>query len=265
VTDPGGPPDLADLPALPTLGPVSRQAPPGGARRHWQRAVVTQARMETERARTLRLELPPGAARHVPGQHYVVRTARDDGSWAQRSYSVASAPDRQRAPGATRAIELTVELLDDGELSPFLHTVAVGDELEVRGPFGGWFIWRGEGPALLVGGGSGVVPLMSIQRFWRSGGRSLPLRMLYSVRNPDDVYYRDELGDETTLIYTRRAPAGSPRPPGRVDADGLRPLLIPGATCYVCGSAGFAEHASRLLVDLGVPAIDVRVERFGPS
>jgi ferredoxin-NADP reductase len=265
VIDPSEPTDLTELPPLPTIGPVSRRPPPGGARKPWRRAVVVSLRMETRQARTLRLEVPPEAPPHVPGQHYVVRTARDDGSWAQRSYSVASARDPHRATGAGRQIELTVELLVDGELSPFLHAVAVGDEVEVRGPFGGWFIWRGDGPALLVGGGSGVVPLMSMQRQWRSGGRRQPLRMLYSVRSPDDVYYRDELGEETTLIYTRRGPVGSTRRPGRVDADSLLPLLLPGATCYVCGSAGFAEHASRLLVDLGVPATDVRVERFGPS
>jgi ferredoxin-NADP reductase len=258
-------PSPAELPALPTLGPVSRQAPPGGARRPWQWASVAWARMETRQARTLRLELQPGSPPHVPGQHYVVRAARDDGSWAQRSYSVASAPDRKTAPGGLRMIELTVELLVDGELSPFLHTLAVGDEIEVRGPFGGWFIWRGEGAALLVGGGSGVVPLMSIARYWRACGRLEPLRMLYSVRSPDDVYYRDGLGEETTLLYTRRTPDGASRRPGRVGTDDLRPLLMPGATCYVCGSAGFAEHASQLLVELGIPATDVRVERFGPS
>jgi len=230
VTDP-----LADLPPLPALGPVSRQAPPGGAPRRWLPGVVVEVRAETRHARTLRLELPAGSPAHVPGQHYVVRLRRDDGSWAQRSYSVASAPERgdRNSPGRPRQIELTVERLDDGELSPYLHEVSPGDVLQVRGPFGGWFIWRGEGPALLIGGGSGVVPLMSMQRYWRSGGRRQPLRMVVSVR--------------------------------RLDAATLRPLLLPGATCYVCGSAGFAEHASTLLVELGVPAGDVRVERFGPS
>jgi ferredoxin-NADP reductase len=270
VTDP-----LADLPPLPTLGPVSRRAPVGGARRQWQPATVVEVRAETLHARTLRLDLPAGSPAHVPGQHYVVRVRRDDGSWAQRSYSVASAPalsaapDRGAAAGGDpqgpRQIELTVERLDAGELSPYLHQVSPGDVLQVRGPFGGWFIWRGEGPALLIGGGSGVVPLMSMQRYWRAGGRRQPLRMLLSVRTPADLFYAAELGEETTVVYTRQAPSDRPGPIGRLDAATLQPLLLPGATCYVCGSAGFAEHASALLVELGVPAGDVRVERFGPS
>ena len=280
----------ASLPPLPTLGAVSRRPPPGGARREWQDAVLVSAGWQTPRARTLLLELPPGTPAHVPGQHYVVRVARDDGSWAQRSYSVASAPERpvptapaQAGPalsgpqaGRGRRLELAVERLDDGELSPYLHEVSVGSTLQVRGPFGGWFIWRGDTPALLVGGGSGVVPLMSMQRWWRATGGRQPLRLVVSVRTPGDLWYREELGAETTVVYTRSAGQDSAgqaaawqdargRPPGRLDAGVLSAVLIPGATCYVCGSAGFAEHASRLLVELGVPATDVRVERFGPS
>jgi ferredoxin-NADP reductase len=106
---------------------------------------------------------------------------------------------------------------------------------------------------------------MSMQRAWREAGEDVPLRMVVSVRDPAQTWYPDELGPETTLVFTRRAPKGADRPAGRLDDAVLRPLLVPGATCYVCGSAGFAEHASRLLVDLGVPATDVRVERFGPS
>jgi ferredoxin-NADP reductase len=228
---------------------------------------VVSARPETVHARTLRLELPPGSPPHVPGQHYVVRVARDDGSWAQRSYSVASAPERSPAgrPDGGRHIELGIERLVGGELSPYLHEVPVGALVEVRGPFGGWFIWRGDTPVLLVGGGSGVVPLMAMHRHWRATGARVPLRMVLSVRTPDDLWYRDELGPETTVVHTRRAPTGSARPPGRLDAATLLPLLIPGATCYVCGSAGFAEHAGQLLVDVGVATGDVRVERFGPS
>jgi ferredoxin-NADP reductase len=223
------------------------------------------AHPEGTRGRTLRLQLPAATPPHIPGQHYAVRTARDDGSWAQRLYSVASAPERSVPPGAGRHVELTVDRLDGGELSPYLHQVQVGSRLQLRGPFGGWFIWRGEAPALLLGGGSGVVPLMSMHRHWRAVGEPVPLRMVVSIRTPQDIWYPDELGTETTLVFTRAAPEASVRPPGRLDADLLGPLLIPGATCYVCGSAGFAEHASRLLVDLGVSAGDVRVERFGPS
>jgi ferredoxin-NADP reductase len=227
---------------------------------------VRGGRDETGRARTLRLQLPPDAESHVPGQHYVVRAPRDDGSWAQRSYSVASAPDRGRE-GTGPVIELTVERLEDGELSPLLHAAEVGARISLRGPFGGWFLWRGDTPALLVGGGSGVVPLMSMYRHWHAGGRRAPLRLVVSVRAPDDLYYRDELLADpgtVTVVHTRVSPPGA-RPPGRLDAAVLEPLLVAGATCFVCGSAGFAEHASRLLVELGVPPTDVRVERFGPS
>ena len=265
-------PSLPDLPPLPSLGPVVRRVPPTGARRVWQTAVVVDVRSETAQARTVRLRLPPGSETHVPGQHWVVRVPRDDGSWAQRSYSAASAPDRQHATRGPE-IELTVELIEDGELSPVLHALDVGSTVTLRGPFGGWFLWRGDTPALLVGGGSGVVPLMAMYRSWRrarsSSGGPPPLRLVVSVRTPADLYYRDELlADDTgavTVVHTRAAPEGDPRPAGRLDAATLRPLLLPGATCYVCGSTGFAEHASRLLVELGVPATDVRVERVGPS
>jgi ferredoxin-NADP reductase len=258
---------LPTLPALPTLGPVTRRVPPAGARRAWQTAEVVQVRDETAQARTLRLRLPPGSETHVPGQHYVVRTPRDDGSWAQRSYSAASAPDRGE-PADGPHVELTVERLADGELSPMLHALTVGASVSLRGPFGGWFLWRGDTPALLVGGGSGVVPLMAMYRYRREGSTAAPLHLVVSVRTPADLFYRDELladGAGVTVVHTRVAPDGDPRPPGRLDAATLEPLLRPGATCFVCGSTGFAEHASRLLVDLGVPATDVRVERFGPS
>jgi ferredoxin-NADP reductase len=242
----------------------------------WQTAVVVGVRDETPSARTLRLRLPAGSESHVPGQHYVVRAPRDDGSWAQRSYSAASAPEQafRVHAGAGPHVELTVERLDDGELSPTLHALVAGAQLSLRGPFGGWFLWRGDTPALLVGGGSGIVPLMSMYRHWRETGRRQPLRLVVSVRTPDDLYYRDELlagggpGPDPAIVnvvHTRVAPAASTRPAGHLDAGTLERLLVPGATCYVCGSTGFAEHASRLLVDLGVPAGDVRTERFGPS
>ena len=260
------PTDLpTDLPPLPTLGPVTRRPPSTGARRAWEPAVVLDVRAETPTARTLRLGLPAGAQGHVPGQHYVVRVPGPDGAPAQRSYSVASAP-RAPGPDGLREIELTIERLDGGAVSPYLHDVVqVGDRLEVRGPFGGWFIWSGDTPVLLVGGGSGVVPLMAMVRHWRLGGRRMPLHLVLSVRTPQEVYYRDELGPETTVVHTRLAPPGDPRPAGRLAAADLQPLLVPGATCYVCGSAGFAEHASQLLVTCGVDRGLVRVERFGPS
>jgi ferredoxin-NADP reductase len=266
VTEPGGLPPLptiGGLPPLPTIGPVVRRVPPGGARREWQRARVEEVRTETALARTYRLRLPQGHP-HTPGQHYVVRVTADDGAVAQRSYSVASAPD----PGGL--VELTVERIADGDVSPYLHDeVRPGDELEVRGPFGGWFVWRGDTPALLVGGGSGVVPLMSMLRHWRATGRRSPLALVLSVRSPEDLFYAGEYGPETTLAWTRVAPPGAARPPRRLDGDLLEPVLAPlrdaGATVYVCGSAGFAEHASQLVVELGVKPQAVRVERFGPS
>jgi len=269
----GGPTGADGLPPLPTLGPVSRRAPAGGARRFWQQARVVGIRDETANARTFRLALPPGTGRHVPGQHYDVRLTAPDGSQAQRSYSVASAPELPdpAIPSDARPvhIELTVERIADGDVSPYLHDVIqVGDELEVRGPFGGWFIWRGDTPVLLIGGGSGVVPLMAMRRYWLAIGRPAALNLVVSVRTPEDLYYPDEYGDETTVVYSRKAPAQASRPAGRLAADVLEPLvtsLSPGTVAYVCGSAGFAEHASQLLVSLGVDRSAVRVERFGPS
>jgi ferredoxin-NADP reductase len=266
-------PSLGDLPALPTIGPVIRRPPEGGARREWQRAQVVDIRPETAEATTFRLRLP-APARHLPGQHHVVRVTADDGSQASRSYSAASAPEP--AGDGPGRLELTVERIADGDVSPYLHDeVAVGDEVELRGPFGGWFVWRGDTPALLVGGGSGVVPLMAIRRHWAATGRRQPLRLVVSVRRPEDLFYAGEYGDETTVLHTREAPAGG-RPAGRLGPDDLRPLLAGcrllgdgdsdgDGVAYVCGSAGFAEHASQLLVELGVPAGRVRVERFGPS
>jgi ferredoxin-NADP reductase len=231
----------------------------------WQAATVVAARRETARARTLRLALST-PERHLAGQHYVVRLRAPDGYTAQRSYSVASAPD------GSGEIDLTIERLDDGEVSGFLHDVVeVGDELEVRGPIGGWFVWRGDTPALLVGGGSGVVPLMSMLRLARGTGRPDLVRLVVSVRSPGDLYYADELpGPEVTVVYTREAPVvaaagGQVRPPGRLTLADLAPNVAPGATAYVCGSAGFADAASRLVVDAGVPVDAVRVERFGPT
>ncbi|GAA3604130.1 ferredoxin reductase [Kineosporia mesophila] len=251
------------LPALPTLGPVTRRVPPSGARRLWLPAVVTQVRDETARAKTFRLAIRgENVDRHLPGQHYDVRLTAPDGSTAQRSYSIAS------APGDGSEVELSVERIDDGEVSPYLHEeIGVGDEVEVRGPFGGWFVWRGDTPVLLLGGGSGVAPLMAMRRYWHTQGEPVPLRLLVSVRRPEDLYYRGEYGPETTVIHTRRAPDGDGRPVGRLTAADMEPLLaaVPGATAYVCGSAGFTEHASQLLVTLGLPAADVRIERFGPG
>jgi ferredoxin-NADP reductase len=226
----------------------------------WQTARVLAVRDETPRARTFRLALPEPRP-HVPGQHYVVRLTAPDGYTASRDYSVASAPDD------TGEIELTVERLDDGEVSEFLHDVVVpGDELEVRGPIGGFFAWDASGPALLVGGGSGVVPLMAMLRQARRLGRSDLVRLVVSARSPEDLYYADELpGPETTVIYTRQAPPDAGRAAGRLALADVAPLIRGGETAYVCGSPGFADGATAVLIEAGVPVESIRVERFGPS
>jgi ferredoxin-NADP reductase len=226
----------------------------------WRPATVVAIGTETPTAKTFRLRLAEPSP-HLAGQHYVVRLTAPDGYTASRSYSVASPPD------GSPEFDLTVERLENGEVSTFLHDVVEpGDELEVRGPIGGWFVWPGDGPAVLVGGGSGVVPLMAMLRQARRTGRSDLVRLLVSVRDPDTLYYADELpGPESTVVYTRQAPDGWSRPPGRVTAADLAPALMPDATAYVCGSAGFADFASDLLLDAGVPADRVRVERFGPT
>jgi len=252
-------PALTTLPALPSIGPVVRHLPVRGARQDWQSATVLAIERQTDRMTAFRLALPAGRP-HVPGQHMVLRLTAPDGYTAQRSYSITS------APGDGSHIELLVERLDGGEVSGYVHEeIRVGDRLDVRGPFGGWFVWNGNRPAMLFGGGSGVAPLVSMLRAHRDRGASVALRMVVSVRSPQDLPYAREFGDETTVVYTRRTPPGWHRPPGRVDAQTLRSALIPGATAYVCGSSGFAEGTSQLLVEAGVPPGDVRVERYGPT
>jgi ferredoxin-NADP reductase len=226
----------------------------------WQTARVLAVRDETPRARTFRLALPEPRP-HLAGQYYVVRLTAPDGYTASRDYSVASAPDD------TGEIELTVERLDEGEVSEFLHDVVVpGDELEVRGPIGGFFAWDASGPALLVGGGSGVVPLMAMLRHARRLGRPDLVRLVVSARSPEDLYYADELpGPETTVIYSRQAPPGAGRAAGRLAVADVAPLIRGGETAYVCGSPGFADAATTVLTEGGVPVGSIRVERFGPS
>ena len=242
---------------------MARAALPGGltaAPTRWQTATVVAIRAETRRAKTFRLRLE-APAHHLAGQHYVVRLTAPDGYTASRSYSVASAPD------GSAEIEITVERLEEGEVSTFLHDVVeLGDELEVRGPIGGWFVWDGSTPALLVGGGSGVVPLMAMLRLARRQGPDHPLRLVVSVRSPEELLYAGELpGPDATVVYTRRSPAGDARPPGRLTLADLPAPPAPGALAYVCGSTGFADAATALLVRSGIPAGAIRVERFGPT
>jgi ferredoxin-NADP reductase len=233
----------------------------------WQTATVVAIRPETARAKTFRMKLSEPTP-HLAGQHYIVRLTAPDGYSAARSYSVASPPDD------SGEIELTVEKLEDGEVSSFLHDdVIVGDEIEVRGPIGGWFVWNGDAPAILVGGGSGIVPLMAMIRSRVAAASDAPFRLLYSVRSPDTVWYRDELralsgAIGVTFVYTRTSPPDWPRPPRRIDATllaeaGWSSTLSP--TCYVCGPTSFVEHLGKLLIDSGHHSERIRTERFGPT
>ena len=226
----------------------------------WQTATVTNIVRETERAMSFRLRLTEPRS-HISGQHYVVRLTAPDGYVASRSYSIAS------PPGDPSEIVLTVERLDDGEVSTFLHDVVeIGDELEVRGPIGTWFTWDGETPSLLVGGGSGLVPLVSMLRHARLTGRADRLHLVASVRAPADLLYADELvGPEVVVVYSRTAPSGVARRPGRLVRADLPHDLAVFARILVCGSNGFANHVTTLLAAAGVPADRIRVERFGPS
>jgi ferredoxin-NADP reductase len=225
----------------------------------WQMATVVDVRVETPTAKTFRLQLPEPPTFRA-GQHYIIRLTAPDGYTASRSYSVASPPDD------SRDIELTVELLPGGEVSMFLHEVVMpGDQLEVRGPIGGWFVWDGDSPALLIGGGSGVVPLMSMLRLARNRGNSDLLRVVVSVRTPEMLYYQNELpGPETSVVYTRTTPPSFVRPAGRLTEADL-PACPPESLVYICGSPGFADAASELVLQHGVPVERVRIERFGPS
>jgi ferredoxin-NADP reductase len=237
----------------------------------WRAATLREKRRETATASTLIFDVPewPG---HDAGQHVDVRLRAPDGYTASRSYSIANAPGGDR-------IELTIEELADGEVSPYLaETLALGNALEMRGPIGGWFVWRPEQrePVQLIAGGSGIVPLMAMLRTRADAGSRAPFRLLYSVRSPQSVIYADELrelaaSDETlsiALIYTRVAPAQEGRPAGRIDAAAVTALTIPAdrhPACYVCGPTPFVEAASQLLVGAGHDDARIKTERFGPS
>ena len=233
---------------------------PGGPHLAWQSAEVVAIQPETPTAKTFRLRRSQ-PVRHRAGQHYVVRLTAPDGYTASRSYSVASAPDD--GPD----IDLTVERLEDGEVSMFLHDVVeIGDELEIRGPIGSWFVWDADSPAVLVGGGSGVVPLMAMLRLARRLGHQDLVRLVASVRRPEDLYYASEItGPETTVAYTRAAPPGTSRAVGRLRAADFDAAWLHDATPFVCGSPMFCDAVTNLLVDEGVEASRIRVERFGFS
>ncbi len=249
---------------------MARAAVPGGlrARRAWRPAVLADRRTETPSASTLVLEADEWSG-HLAGQHVDVRLTAEDGYQTARSYSLAAPADGHR-------LEITVQRTAGGEVSPFLvDDLAVGGRVEVRGPLGGWFVWRPSdlAPVLLVAGGSGVAPLMAMIRA-RAGASRAPFRLVYSVRTPEDRIYAAELrrraaedgGLDVAYVYTREAPDGSPRPAGRIRADdlvahGWPPDFEP--TCYVCGPTPLVEVVAGLLVAAGHDPDRIRTERFG--
>jgi len=238
----------------------------------WRSAAVIGLHDETATARTIALAVRdwPG---HIAGQHVDVRLTAADGYSAVRSYSIAS------APSSDGRIEITVERLPNGEVSPYLaQEVMVGDDLELRGPIGGWFVWRRDQtePIQLVAGGSGIVPLMAMVRSRASAGSTAPFRLLYSVREPGAIFYRDELralssqGDAVVVsyAYTRVTPKDWPRPAGRIDAELIASGTWPSnlrPSSYICGPTSFVEHTTDLLIAAGHDRERIRTERFGAT
>jgi ferredoxin-NADP reductase len=231
---------------------------------------VVQLVDETARTKSIVLDLPDWAGHHA-GQHVDVRLTAEDGYQAQRSYSIASAPEDGH-------IVLTVERLDDGEVSPYLtEELRAGDALELRGPIGDYFVWeeRLGGPLFLVGGGSGVVPLRAMLGHYVAVGSAVPLRVLYSSRSLDDVIYREELtrmrsenGIDIRFTLTRQQPPGWDGYARRIDRALLAEVAFPSddrPRTYICGPTGFVEAAAGGLVELGHDPSSIRTERFGPS
>jgi ferredoxin-NADP reductase len=238
----------------------------------WQIATVTRIKPETLRVKTITLKLPDWQP-HRAGQHYDIRLTAEDGYQVQRSYSIASEPER------TGEIDLTVEKIDDGEVSPYIHDVLiVGDRIEVRGPIGGYFVWEADmrGPLLLIAGGSGVVPLMSMIRHRTAAKSSTPTRLLFSSRTPEDAIYFDELeklrakmdGLDVFHTFTRKQPPGWKGYARRIDAQMLGEVAGPlgrSAQVFICGPTALVESAANSLVKIGIPAGQIKTERFGPS
>src|SRR3954471_2098416 len=236
----------------------------------WQAARVVELASENARTKSIVLD-PPDWPGHLAGQHVDVRLTAEDGYQAQRSYSIASAPEEA-------TVALTVERLEDGEVSPYLtDELRPGDELELRGPIGGYFVWRSDdgGPLLLVAGGSGLVPLMAMLRHRAVHSSTVDTRLLLSARSSDEVLYRDELarlarGDGLAVhqTFTREPPPGWSGFARRLDADMLRhvgPAPSQRPRIFICGPTAFVERAAELLVGLGHDTAAIHAERFGPT
>jgi ferredoxin-NADP reductase len=237
----------------------------------WQIGEVVETGPQTPQTKSLFLEVP-GWHGHRAGQHVDVRLTAEDGYQAERSYSIASAPESGR-------VELVVERLDDGEVSPYLtEELRVGDGLELRGPIGGWFAWDAEegGPLLLVAGGSGIAPLMAMLRHREAAGSDTPVRLLYSSRSYAEIIFRQEMetlaaADETLEVIrtlTRSRPEGWPGYERRIDQEMLREAAYPPEQrplTFVCGPTPLVETVATALVELGHDPARVKTERFGPT
>jgi ferredoxin-NADP reductase len=237
----------------------------------WRIGEITSTRDETPRARTLVLNVE-GWPGHLAGQHVDVRLTAADGYQAQRSYSIASAPQNPK-------LELLIERIANGEVSPYLTGVArPGDRVELRGPIGGYFVWSAPegGPLLLIGAGSGIAPLASMLAHRAEAAAGLPTRLLYSARSAEDIIFQEQLhawaGKDpalaVSLTLTRAVPSGWNGYTRRIDLDMLREVAFPATRAplaYVCGPTSMVEKAADSLVTLGYPAARVRTERFGPS
>jgi ferredoxin-NADP reductase len=239
---------------------------------NWQIASVTNIRPETAKVKSFTLSLPAWM-RHRAGQHYDIRLTAADGYQTQRSYSIASEPEREGE------IDITVERINDGEVSTYLHDVIIkGDRIEVRGPIGGYFVWEAmmTEPLLLIAGGSGVVPLMSMLRHHAAAGAKNPTTLLYSSRNFEDVIYYNELeklrttnsGLQILHTLTRSQPADWKGYKRRIDAEMLQGVAAPfgrSVQAFICGPTLMVESAADALVKIGINSNQIRTERFGPS
>ena len=224
----------------------------------WRKAVVREVRRPHAAAVVLRMEVPD-RVNHLAGQHYVIRLTAEDGYVAARSYSLSSAP-------SDPLIEMYIERLDGGEVSGYLgEVVQPGDELEVRGPIGGWFVWDGTSRAVGIGGGTGVAPLVAMLRHAEHVGRRDMLDLVVSARTLAELPYADELHSASAITAVSRETSRAGRAAGRLVAAEIEPFVASDATYFLCGSTGFTEAVSDMLMELQVPAAAVRVERFGPS